>query len=151
MESSASMQGSPEFSGRDSGEKNRSSGNEFTMTRMTREFGVTARTLRHYEEKGLVTPRRDGSSRFFGPRDRARLKLVLQGKRVGFSLDEIREMLDLYDLKDGQETQMKVALEKFRDRISRLEGQKREIDRAIADLTRTCDVISGLLQSRQAS
>lgn len=145
------MQDSPEFSGGDGRRKNPSSGNEFTMTRMTREFGVTARTLRHYEEKGLVTPRRAGSSRFFGPRDRARLKLVLQGKRVGFSLDEIREMLDLYDLKDGQETQMKVALEKFRERISRLESQKREIDRAIADLTRTCDVISGLLQSRRAS
>lgn len=132
-------------------EKKSAAGNEFTMTRMTREFGVTARTLRHYEDKGLIAPRRAGTSRYFGPRDRARLKLVLQGRRVGFSLDEIREMLDLYDLKDGQATQLNVALEKFRERIARLEGQKREIDRAIADLTRTCDVITGLLKTRQAS
>ena len=140
-----------EFAVESPGKKISARRDEFTMTRMTREFAVTARTLRHYEDKGLLAPRREGTSRFFSPRDRARLKLVLQGKRVGFSLDEITEMLDLYDLKDGQETQMKVALAKFRERIERLEAQRREIDSTIADLARTCTVIEGLLKSRQSS
>ena len=71
------------------------------------------------------------------------------GKRVGFSLSEIRDMLDLYDLKDGQVTQLRVALEKFREQIHILEAQKADIDSAIKDLNRTCDVVSGMLKERE--
>lgn len=92
----------------------------FSIRDLTREFGVSARTLRFYEEKGLLGPQRRGQERLYSRRDRARLKYVLMGKSVGFSLEEIREMLDLYDLGDRQETQLRVAHEKFGERIARL-------------------------------
>ena len=91
----------------------------FTIRDLIRECGVTARTLRFYEEKGLVSPRRQGQDRLYSRRDRARLKYVLMGKRVGFSLDEVREMLDLYDIGDGQTAQLTAARAKFRERIAR--------------------------------
>ena len=122
----------------------------FTIGDLAREFDITLRTLRFYEDKGLLTPKRDGNTRLYSRRDRARLKLVLMGKRVGFSLDEIREMIDLYDLKDGQETQLRVSLERFREQIVALERQKRDVEEAISDLTRTCDVVEGILKQRTA-
>src|SRR5437588_5761655 len=70
----------------------------FTIRELTKEFGISARTLRFYEEKGLIVPRRNGQERLYSRRDRARLKYVLMGKAVGFSLEEVRQMLDLYDL-----------------------------------------------------
>jgi len=108
----------------------------FTIRDLTKEFAVSARTLRFYEEKGLLDPGRRGEQRLYSRRDRARLAYVLAGKAVGFSLEEVREMLDLYDLGDGQVTQLRVALKKFAERIDRLERQKAEIDRVIAELTR---------------
>lgn len=123
----------------------------FTIGELSSEFGVTARTLRFYEDKGLISPERRGQRRIYSRRDRARLKLILQGKRVGFSLAEIQEMLDLYDLRDGQETQMRVSLNKFRERIAALERQKRDIEQAIADLTRTCTVIEDMLKERKSA
>jgi DNA-binding transcriptional MerR regulator len=111
----------------------------------TKELGVSARTLRFYEEKGLVDPRRSGQERLYSRRDRARLKYVLMGKSVGFSLEEVREMLDLYDLGDGRVTQLKVALEKFRQQIDRLGRQKADIDRAITELSRACRAVEGML------
>ncbi|MGI9412360.1 MAG: MerR family transcriptional regulator, partial [Hyphomicrobiales bacterium] len=113
----------------------------YSMTELRREFDVSARTLRFYEDKGLLHPSRDGQNRIFSYRDRARLKLILRGKRVGFSLAEIREILDLYNLRDGQVTQLRVSLDKGRERIAALELQRHEIDEAIADLTRTCEII----------
>ena len=115
---------------------------------LTKELGVSARTLRFYEEKGLVAPRRNGQERLYSRRDRARLKYVLMGKAVGFSLEEVREMLDLYDLGDGQATQLRVALAKFKQRIDRLERQKEEIDRAIAELARASAAVEGMLAAR---
>src|SRR5215471_5939816 len=79
-------------------------GEVFTIQDLAKECGVTARTLRFYEEKGLLSPRRDGLERRYSRRDRARLKYVLMGRNVGFSLDEVREMLDLYDLGAGRPT-----------------------------------------------
>ena len=120
----------------------------FTIRDLTKELGVSARTLRFYEEKGLVDPRRRGQERLYSRRDRARLKYVLMGKTVGFSLEEVREMLDLYDLGDGQVTQLKVALAKFRERIARLERQKGDIDRAIAELMRAREATKEKLAMR---
>lgn len=122
----------------------------FTIGDLAREFGITLRALRFYEDKGLLTPRRVGTARHYSRRDRARLKLVLMGKRVGFTLAEIREMLDLYELRDGQETQLRVSLDRFREQITVLERQKTDIEQAIADLTRTCDVVEGMLKERTA-
>ncbi len=122
----------------------------YTITQLSKEFDVTARTLRFYEDKGLLHPARRGQSRIFSYRDRGRLKLILQGKRVGFSLTEIKEMLDLYDLRDGQVTQLRVALDKFGDRIEHLERQKEDIEGAIADLQRTREIVHGMLKDRES-
>ncbi|MCC2113902.1 MAG: MerR family DNA-binding transcriptional regulator, partial [Hyphomicrobiales bacterium] len=103
----------------------------FTIGDLAREFGTTLRTLRFYEDKGLLHPKRDGQQRLYSRRDRARLNLILRGKRVGFSLNEIREMVDLYDLRDGQVTQLRVALSKFSEQIAVLEEQRRDIEQAI--------------------
>ncbi len=122
----------------------------FTIGDLAREFDVTLRALRFYEDKGLLNPRRVGTARHYSRRDRARLKLVLMGKRVGFTLGEIREMLDLYELRDGQETQLRVSLDKFREQITVLQRQKQDIEQAISDLTRTCDIVEGMLKQQAA-
>ena len=123
----------------------------FTIGDLSREFGVTLRTLRFYEDRQLLNPERKGHNRLYSRRDRARLKLVLMGKKVGFSLTDIRDMLDLYDLKDGQVTQLKVALDKFTRQITLLRQQKQDVEQAIDELTRTMDVVSGMLRNREAS
>jgi DNA-binding transcriptional MerR regulator len=120
----------------------------FTIRDLAKEFSVSARTLRFYEEKGLVDPARRGEQRLYSRRDRARLAYVIAGKTVGFSLEEVREMLDLYDLGDGQVTQLKVALTKFGERIERLERQKADIDRIVAELTRASDAMKAKLVAR---
>ena len=123
----------------------------YSITELCREFQVTPRTLRFYEQKGLLAPDRRGWTRLFSYRDRARLQLILRGKKVGFSLDEIREMLDLYDLKDGQTTQLRVTLEKFERQIAMLKQQKQDIEQAIDELTRTASVVSGMLSEREGA
>ena len=120
----------------------------FHIRDLTREFSVTARTLRFYEERGLISPRRDGQERIYSRRDRARLMLVLMGKSVGFSLDGIRAMLDLYDVGDGQATQLKVALGRFREQIEKLKLQRRDLDRAIAELERASEHVAAKLAPR---
>lgn len=125
-------------------------GSLFSIGDLAREFDVTLRTLRFYEDKGLVSPRREGVNRLYSRRDRARLKLVLMGKRVGFSLTEIKGMLDLYDLRDGQVSQLKTALDRFNERIAILEKQKKEIEQALMELRRTTAVVSGLLKEKEA-
>src|SRR5215471_4178721 len=119
----------------------------FTIRDLVKECAVTARTLRFYEEKGLLNPRRDGLERLYSRRDRARLKYVLMGRNVGFSLDEVREMLDLYDVGDGQETQLRAALAKFGERIARLEHQKAEIERVIGELRRASETVESMIGS----
>lgn len=122
----------------------------FTIGDLAREFDVTLRTLRFYEDKGLLNPRREGLNRIYGRRDRARLKLVLMGKRVGFSLTEIKEMLDLYDLKDNQQTQLRVALKKFNEQIGVLETQKRDCELALDELKKAVQVVADMLKSRES-
>jgi DNA-binding transcriptional MerR regulator len=122
----------------------------FSIGDLSREFNVTLRTLRFYEDKGLIHPRREGVNRIYGRRDRARLKLVLMGKRVGFSLTEIREMLDLYDLRDGHAAQLQLALRKFNEQIALLDIQKRDIEQAMDELHRTVEIVSGMLKSRES-
>lgn len=121
----------------------------FTIGQLAREFGITARALRFYEDRGLISPRRQGQNRIYSRRDRARLKLIVLGKRVGFTLSAIQEMLDLYDLKDGQVTQLRVAREKFAEQVHRLERQREDLDQALADLRRTRDLVSDMLRERE--
>ncbi len=99
----------------------------FTIRQLTKEFSVTARTLRFYEDEGLIAPARRGQTRIYSPRDRARIILILRGRRVGFSLAEIREILDLYDVHDGGKTQIQHARRKFEERAATLERQKIDI------------------------
>jgi DNA-binding transcriptional MerR regulator len=121
----------------------------FSIGELAREFGVTLRTLRFYEDKQLLTPQRVGVNRLYGRRDRARLKLILLGKKVGFSLDDIRSLLDFYDLRDGQPAQLKLALAKFGEQIEVLRRQREDIEEAIAELTRTVAVVAGMLRDRE--
>ena len=115
----------------------------FTISDLAAEFGVTPRALRFYEDEGLISPDRRGTARVYSHRDRARLAWILRGKRVGFSLGEIREMIDLYDIGDGRHTQRAVTIERCRARIAALDSQKRDIDAAIAEL----DQFVSLLES----
>ncbi|WP_119307114.1 MerR family transcriptional regulator [Cohaesibacter haloalkalitolerans] len=120
----------------------------YSIGDLAKEFGITLRTLRFYEDKNLISPRRDGTNRIYSRRDRARLKLVLMGKKVGFSLSEIKEMLDLYDLRDGQVPQLKAALDRFSLHITILRQQRADVEQAIADLERTVEVVSGMLREK---
>ncbi len=123
----------------------------YSITELCREFDVTPRTLRFYEQKGLLHPDRRGWTRLFSYRDRARLQLILRGKKVGFSLEEIKEMLDLYNLRDGQLTQLRVSSTKFRERLEALRKQRLELEDAIGDLEKTITVVDGMLKEREAA
>ena len=106
----------------------------FTIGQLCDEFGVTARALRFYEDENLISPERNGTQRLYSERDRARLAWILRGKRVGFSLNEIGELLDLYDLGDARQTQRAATLDKCRERIEALARQKADIDETIEEL-----------------
>lgn len=106
----------------------------YSIGEMCEAFGVTARALRFYEDEKLIAPQRRGTARLYSDRDRARLIWILRGKRVGFSLGEIGEMLDLYDLGDQRETQRRVTIDRCNQRIATLRRQKTDIDATIHDL-----------------
>ncbi len=106
-----------------------------TIRQMCDAFDVTPRTLRFYEAKELISPQREGQKRWFTRRDRARLKLILRGKRFGFSLEDIRQLLDLYDLDDGQLTQVSRTYEIGHERLAAMTAQRDELNTAIAELS----------------
>ena len=105
-----------------------------TIRQMCDTFAVTARTLRFYEQKELLSPARDGQRRLYARRDRARLTLILRGKRFGFSLEDIRQLLDMYAGGKGQEVQLLRTYELAQGRLTEMETQAAELDAAIADL-----------------
>jgi DNA-binding transcriptional MerR regulator len=105
----------------------------YTISELAREFEVTPRALRFYEDKDLLHPTRDGLNRVYSTRDRARLKLILQGKSVGFSLSDIREILDLYQL-EGHRAQLKLSVKKSREQVRNLEKQRNDLEEALDTL-----------------
>ena len=105
-----------------------------TIREMCDAFDVTPRTLRFYESKELIFPERQGQKRLYHRRDRARLKLILRGKRFGFSLEEIRQLLDMYHMGDQQQTQLTETYRIARDRLAQMEQQRAELDEAIDEL-----------------
>jgi DNA-binding transcriptional MerR regulator len=113
----------------------------YSISDLSEEFGITARALRFYEDEGLIAPERQGLTRIYSRRDRARLAWILRGKRVGFSLSDIREMIDLYDRNDDRKEQQRVTVEKCRARIAMLEAQKADIDAAIAEISAFVNVL----------
>jgi DNA-binding transcriptional MerR regulator len=118
-----------------------------SIAELSAEFLVTSRAIRFYEHEGLLHPGRQGQMRIYSPRDRARLAWILRGKRVGFSLAEIGEMLDLYNRDDGRRLQRQVTLKKCRERLRMLERQRADIDETIGELAEFCEKIEELLKT----
>jgi DNA-binding transcriptional MerR regulator len=117
----------------------------FTIRQLCLEFKCTPRALRFYEDKGLLSPARDGMNRVYSYKDRARLQLILNGKRVGLSLAAIGEILDLYEVNDGGAAQNAKSLAKFREQLVNLEAKRRDIERAISELTVACERVESHL------
>ena len=115
----------------------------YTIGEMCEDFGVTARALRFYEDEELIAPERRGTARLYTDRDRARLAWILRGKRVGLSLADIKELLDLYDLGDGRETQRLKTIERCQEQVDRLERQRIDIDATISELTEFIGLLKG--------
>ena len=108
----------------------------FSMTQLAREFELTSRAIRYYEQEGLIAPSRRGRPRVFSLRDRTRLRLIQRGRRLGFSIAEIREILDLYDSGAGERGQLVHFVRKIRERRASLEVQRRDIDAILEELDR---------------
>ncbi len=117
-------------------------GPTFTITDLSREFDLTPRALRFYEAKELLNPIRRNGARAFTQRDRARLVLILRGKRIGLSLEEIRELLDLYDLEDGPRAQLQASKLKFEERRDALLRQRQDIETAIIEVEAGLELIA---------
>ena len=106
----------------------------WTIREIADEFGVTTRTVRHYEDIGLISPERQGTTRLFHRRDRTRLALILRGKRLGFPLDEIATIINLYDAPRGRRSQLQYVLSQIDERREDLEQRRHDIDDALAEL-----------------
>jgi len=107
---------------------------EISIGVLAREFGVTTRTIRFYEDEGLLSPQRRGQKRVYGPRERVRLRLILRGKRLGFSIAEIREILDMYESEPGEAGQLRHLVAKIAERRAALQRQRADIDQTLADM-----------------
>lgn len=123
----------------------------YGISELAGEFGVTTRTVRFYEDKGLLSPAREGQRRIYSPRDRVRLRLIMRGKRLGLSLEEIGELIDLYDVDPSEVTQLKHFVDVIRQRRVILDGQKRDINESLAELERLEEQCTAILAKKQKS
>ena len=120
----------------------------YSIAELSSEFSVTARAIRFYEHEDLLHPARQGQTRIYSPADRSRLAWILRGKRVGFSLADIAEMLDLYNRDDDRRLQQQVTLKKCRERLEMLDRQRADIDETISELTEFCQKVEEILDPR---
>lgn len=121
----------------------------YSVSQLARQLGVTARTIRFYEDKDLISPQRAGTTRVYTHRDRARLMLILRGKRLGFSLREIKEFLDLYDVDPAHHVQLRQLLAAVRKRLAKLSEQRAAIDESLSELTEIERQSLAILASRK--
>jgi DNA-binding transcriptional MerR regulator len=124
--------------------------NTFSITDLSKEFDITTRTIRFYEDKGLISPAREGQRRIYSPRDRVRLRLIMRGKRLGFALSEIQELIDLYDNDRSEVTQLQVFLERIKDRRSVLSQQQNDINAILSELETLEVHCATLLQNKKS-
>ena len=122
----------------------------YTISELAREFEVTTRTIRFYEDQGLLSPRREGTNRIFSGRDRVRLKLALRGKRLGFSLAEIRELFELYDISRDERMQLQEFLTRLERRRTRLEQQREDIEIMLNEINFFASQCRRLLKDKPA-
>lgn len=106
----------------------------WSITELAAEYGITLRTIRFYEDRGLLSPERRGTARIFHPRDRVRLELILRGKRLGFSLDKIATIVNMYDAEPGEAGQLRYLIEQIDGRRAELEQRRKDIEETLADL-----------------
>jgi DNA-binding transcriptional MerR regulator len=123
----------------------------FSISELARELGVTARTIRFYEEQGLIEPQRRGQQRVFNRRDRTRLKLILRGKRIGLSLSEIREILDLYQRARDESGQSHLLLQLLSERRAQLERQREDIDQVLGEIDALSEHCRLIIENTPAS
>ena len=121
----------------------------YSITELAREFAITTRTIRYYEDKALLTPVRDGQRRIYMPLDQVRLRLIMRGKRLGFSLDEIREMIDLYDVDATEVSQLNKFLEMIRRRQNDLRQHQADIAETLTELDQREQECVSLLAAKQ--
>lgn len=120
----------------------------YTITDLSKEFNITTRAIRFYEDQGLLTPQRDGRRRIYTKRDRTRLKLTMRGKRLGFSLGEIKELFDLFDTARGEEKQLRYFLKILSERRALLEQQRKDIEIVLQEIGNAQAECSRLLMER---
>jgi DNA-binding transcriptional MerR regulator len=128
----------------DSGAANSEQTPLYSVSQLAKQLGVTARTIRFYEDKNLIAPQRAGTARVYTHRDRARLVLILRGKQLGFSLREIKDYLDLYDADPEHHLQLRQLQNLVRKRLANLQAQRTAIDQSLAELTeidKNCDAV----------
>jgi DNA-binding transcriptional MerR regulator len=126
----------------------------WSIAELAAEYDVTLRTIRFYEDRGLLTPERRGTVRVYHPRDRVRLALILRGKRLGFSLDEIAKIVDMYDAEPGEEGQLEYLLDQIAHRRAELEQRRRDIEETLQDLAEVearCRADLSALRSRRTA
>ncbi len=123
----------------------------YSIAELAREFEITTRTIRFYEDKHLISPDRQGQRRVYSSRDRIRLRLIMRGKRLGFSLDEIRGMIDLYDVDATETAQLTHFVDKIRERQATLRHQQKDIKEILDELDRREQECKDLLQDKSIS
>ncbi|WP_102783293.1 MerR family DNA-binding transcriptional regulator [Thalassospira sp. GB04J01] len=121
----------------------------YSITDLAREFDVTTRTIRFYEDQELIEPERQGQTRIYSQRDRVRLRLIMRGKRLGFSLKEIRDLLDLYDGDRSEITQLTILVSKINERRDALRTQREDIDATLDELDKLEESCQGELNRKK--